>query len=120
MPFAQALCPTVEELHEVGFPLHHSLPRPWKPAIIRSIVVINCTWREALDCSVWIDFHIYMSGLGLIYLAILRWSNAHLVFGLETNNNNHNNYCCCYTTPTPVDGWVVELGHTLLSQLNSG
>ncbi len=21
---------------------------------------LNCTWREALNCSVWIDFHIYM------------------------------------------------------------
>jgi hypothetical protein len=35
---------------------------------------LNCTWREAFNCSVWIDFHIYMSGLGLIYLGLLRWS----------------------------------------------
>jgi hypothetical protein len=37
---------------------------------------LNCTWREALNCPVWIDFHIYMSGLGLIYLVLLRWSRC--------------------------------------------
>jgi hypothetical protein len=31
---------------------------------------------SALNCSVWIDFHIYMSGLGLIYLVLLRWSRC--------------------------------------------
>jgi hypothetical protein len=31
---------------------------------------LKCTWREALNCSVWIDFHVYMSGLGLIHLVI--------------------------------------------------
>ncbi len=36
----------------------------------------NCTWREALNGSVWIDFHVYISGLGLIHLAILRWSRC--------------------------------------------
>jgi hypothetical protein len=51
---------------------------------------LTCTWREALICSVWIDFQVYMSGLGLIYLAILSGRDAHLVFGLETCRNNYN------------------------------
>jgi hypothetical protein len=37
---------------------------------------LKCTWREAPNCSVWIDSHVYMSGLGLIHLAILRWSGC--------------------------------------------
>jgi hypothetical protein len=45
---------------------------------------LNCTWREALDCLVWIGFHIYLSGLGLIYLIILRWSRC--TPGLRTGN----------------------------------
>ncbi len=28
------------------------------------------TWHEALSCSVWIDSHVDMFGLGLIYLSI--------------------------------------------------
>jgi hypothetical protein len=38
----------------------------------------------ALGVKHWIDFHIYMSGLGLIYLVILRWSRC--TPGLRTGN----------------------------------
>ncbi len=49
---------------------------------------INCTWREALNCSGCIDFHLYMSGVRLIYLASKGGQDAHLVVGLETCNHH--------------------------------
>jgi hypothetical protein len=41
-----------------------------------SLARVSTTWREALTCSVRTDFHVYMSGLRLIYLAMLRWSRC--------------------------------------------
>jgi hypothetical protein len=32
--------------------------------------------HEAVICSVWVDSHVYMLGLGLVYLFILRWSRC--------------------------------------------
>ncbi len=43
--------------------------------------------------SVWIDSHVSMFGLGVIYLSILRWSRCTPVSGLATCNYN---YCYYY------------------------
>ena len=53
----------------------------WEGGIVRGVsgLVFTCTclkrtWHEALSYPVWTDSHVYMFGLGLFYLVILRWS----------------------------------------------
>jgi hypothetical protein len=40
----------------------------WKPAARLSLVCTNNEWHEALSCSFWLDSHVDMFGVGLIYL----------------------------------------------------
>jgi hypothetical protein len=49
----------------------------WGGSTVRVVLrhVFNCmclghTWHEALSCSVWLDSHVDMFGLGLIYLSM--------------------------------------------------
>jgi hypothetical protein len=47
--------------------------------VSRHVLTCTClgrTWHEALSCPVWIDSHVYMFGLGLIYLSTLWWSRC--------------------------------------------
>ncbi len=70
-------------IHRLGEPWRLMDDTVWGGGIVRGVsrLVLTCTcltrtWHEALNCPNWIDSHIYVSGVGLTYLVILRWSRC--------------------------------------------